>query len=606
MSKLSMRTRWIGLLLIGLSPCRLHAGPTTEGVVFDEVIDSPMYKLPDVPVPPEVPVFPEGARELWLRALQRPEADMKCKAAEAITDAHRRGIKGFEKSIPLLIAVLDEKDQRATVRLAVARALITLDAKEAAESLFRQAQAGSGDLRNLVEPMLAKWDYRPARTTWLERLRDPATPPQNLRLAIQSLAAVREGQAVERLRAMVLTSHTSGPIRLEAARALGSLRTEGLEKDAEQLAADPSPRGLLARLTAATLLHQHRSPDAVRLVQRLIRDTEPSVAAIAAARLIEIDPKLAVPSVEHLLKSSDPNLRSLGVEVLHRVPTREHLRLLSDQTGDVHRGVRIKARRALHELAQDKKWHDPIIQDATRMLKGKQWESLEQAAILLTQLDHKPAAGRLVELLPFEQRLEVSLAAAWGLRKLNVPETLDGVVRQIESRLEKTLISPGADQKKMFQVVASDYIVSQLNQFLGQQKYQKAEPLLRRFVPKPREPSFGPEARAAAIWALGLIHEGKLDDKLASDLEVRFNDINSIPPEDARVCWMCAVALGRMKAEKALTSLRVAFRDKEPSTDPRNNISGWAIERITEGREAMPPAKPIRKPQLEWFLVPDK
>src|SRR5690348_3912408 len=166
MSKLSMRTRWIGLLLIGLSPCHLHAGPTTEGVVFDEVIDSPMYKLPDVPVPPEVKVFPEGARELWLRALQRPEADMKCKAAEAITDAHRRGIKGFEKSIPALIAVLDEKDQRASVRLAAARALVTLEAKEAAESLFRQAQAGTGDLRNLVEPMLAKWDYRPARATW--------------------------------------------------------------------------------------------------------------------------------------------------------------------------------------------------------------------------------------------------------------------------------------------------------------------------------------------------------------------------------------------------------------------------------------------------------
>jgi len=158
---------------------------------YDPVVDSPMYHIPDLPKPPEVYVFPDGLRELWLRALERPEVDMKYKAADAIARAHQMGMKGLEAIVAPLHAALDRPDQHPTVRLALARALIVLEARESASSLFRDAQAGSSDLRELVEPTLARWNYQPVRAVWLERLREPATRQRDLVLAIQGLATVR-------------------------------------------------------------------------------------------------------------------------------------------------------------------------------------------------------------------------------------------------------------------------------------------------------------------------------------------------------------------------------------------------------------------------------
>ncbi len=107
---------------------------------FDAVIDSPMYRDPDIPLPPVKTRFPEGAKALWLRALGRPEVDMKCRAAHAIAEAHRRGVKGMETTIPALVAQLDKADQSPAVLLLVAQALIELDAREAAQaSLLRRA-----------------------------------------------------------------------------------------------------------------------------------------------------------------------------------------------------------------------------------------------------------------------------------------------------------------------------------------------------------------------------------------------------------------------------------------------------------------------------------
>ncbi|HJT78013.1 MAG TPA: hypothetical protein VJ739_12490, partial [Gemmataceae bacterium] len=65
-------------LLVSLSPCLPQAR------AYDAAIDSPMYQDPDVPVPPVVTVFPEKAKDLWLRALARPEVEMQAGAAAAI------------------------------------------------------------------------------------------------------------------------------------------------------------------------------------------------------------------------------------------------------------------------------------------------------------------------------------------------------------------------------------------------------------------------------------------------------------------------------------------------------------------------------------------
>src|SRR5262249_41737888 len=145
------------------------------------------------------------------------------------------------------------------------------------------------------------WDYRPARQVWLNRLREPATPHRSLVLAIRGLAAVGEEEANDRLLEMVLDKRGRGPIRVGAARGLGKRRTEGLEEDAERLAADASPRAIVSRVAAASLLSHHRSQESIRLMQKLALDSEPSVATVAIARLLEIDPDLLVPDLEKLL-----------------------------------------------------------------------------------------------------------------------------------------------------------------------------------------------------------------------------------------------------------------------------------------------------------------
>src|SRR5439155_23845784 len=128
------------------------------------------------------------------------------------------------------------------------------------------ASAGDPDLREIVEPALAKWDHKPARAAWLDRLARPARG-RGLTLAIQSLTTVREASAAPRLRELALSADEPPPVRLEAARALAVLKTAGSEADAEALAADATPAGRANRLLAAILLRQHSGDTAVRLLQ---------------------------------------------------------------------------------------------------------------------------------------------------------------------------------------------------------------------------------------------------------------------------------------------------------------------------------------------------
>jgi HEAT repeat protein len=430
-------------------------------------------------------------------------------------------------------------------------------------------------------------------------LRDPATPPQSLALAIRSLEAVGEGQAAERLREMVLAPRAAGPVRVEAAHALGALRADGLEDDAERLAGDASAHGIPARLAAVALLLRHRGDRAVRLLRRLTGDPESAVVAAAATRLLEIDPALLAPGVADLLASPDARVRSPGVEVLRRRPTGEHVRLLGDRLDDPDPDLRVRARRALEELAGVREFREEVLATTARVLGARPWRGQEQAALLAARLDHKPAAGRLVELLT-SGRPEVFLSAAWALRRLDVPDTLPGVQTYVEAELGRALRHARLPGRSDADDEAIDHQLSQLNQFLGRRKYAPADEVLRRFIPRRAEP--GPESRAAAIWALGRIHEGESVPALAGPLEVRLNDPASVPPEDFRVRWQSAVALGRLKARDALPTLRRFYPSGEPSSDPVANACGWAIAQITG--KPMAAARSVRKMESGWFLYP--
>ena len=566
----------------------------------EDVIDSPMYRDPDPPAARVMTVFPDGLTALWLRALQGPDAELRGRAADAIALAHRQGMKRLGEVVPALLAEVDRADQHPVVRLSVARALVALDAREAAPVLLRQTRSGGSDLRGIVEPALASWDYKPAREKWLERLDEAAPTTRDLVLAVRLLGEVREARAGDRLRRMAVSRQVSVPIRLEAARALGSVRTEGLERDAERLAADPTPRGVVSRLAAAAMLQNHRGDAAVRILKHLTGDPEPAVAALAVAPLIRRDASPAVAQVEKLLTSPDSGLRAAGVEVLFLRPTTGHVCRLGERLDDPDPEVRARARAALRGLAGRTEFREAVLQTAEGVLATRQWQGLEQAAILLTELKDKKAAFRMVELLTFD-RPEVFVTAAWGLRKLAVPETLPSVVAYVEAERGRSLAGKPLPGREQVSLAWIDHQLSQLNQLLGGQKYRPAETVLREYIPR-RKDNAACESRAAAVWSLGLLHEGEPDAALAAALEARLNDTPpSGPWEDSRVRRMAAVALGRMKAKTATASLRKNFETGKPSSDPVNNACGWALGQFGE---VIPPPGMIEKVRQDLFLTP--
>ncbi len=188
-------------------------------VQADEPIDTLMYHSPEFPTPRVVRTYSEKLPGLWLQALDRPEVELRCQAALAIAKAREGGMSGLDGTIPALKRELSRADQQPSVRLAVARALVALDAKDAAPELFKQASSGDDDLCELIDPALARWGYGPAGEAWLQRLDRPPLSGRGMVRAIQALTILKEEKAIPRLRDLVLSAETSAAVRLEAARA---------------------------------------------------------------------------------------------------------------------------------------------------------------------------------------------------------------------------------------------------------------------------------------------------------------------------------------------------------------------------------------------------
>ncbi|MBX9623144.1 MAG: hypothetical protein K2X82_04965, partial [Gemmataceae bacterium] len=182
--------------------------------------------------------------------------------------------------------------------------------------------------------------------------------------------------------------------------------------------------------------------------------------------------------------------------------------------------------------------------------------------------------------------------AAWALRELRVPDTYPAVLAHVEAAA-----GPGAVPTR-----AADRRLTQLVQLLGAARYAPADPFLRGLVPPAANARAGVETRAAACWALGSIHEGRPDAGLVRLFTGRLAANVPFDLEDHRVRRMSGVALGRMRAADAVTSLRTYYYARRPSEDMPNNACGWALNRITG--EPYPAPGVEEQPDANWFLVP--
>lgn len=569
-----------------------------------DVIDSPMYRDPELVPPKVVRTFPAGLADRWRAALDRPEADLQAQAAAAIALAHERGMSGLEATVGPLTRLLESP--APAVRAAAAGALVALDARDAAPALLKLGTTDP-EVRDRVEPALARWDYRPARAVWRERLNDPPPFRRAQVIAMQSLAAVKDEKAADPLRAIVLSDRHAGPHRIEAARALGVIRTTGLEADAEKLTGDSTAHGIPARIAAAWLLRHHSGAAAVKLLQPLARDAEPAVATVALARLVEIDPKLVLPILPTVFASPGADVRALGVEALNKLPSAENAKLLGARLHDPHPGVRERARRGLRAYADRPGLREAVIAEASKALAGNGWRGQEPAAILMGQLGHRPAAARLVELLRSD-RPEPAVAAAWALRVLAVPDTLAGALDHVRIRHGQLKANGPNAGLRGFTPEQLDTQLTQLVQLLGALNYGAADAELRllfpRFLQAGMPPVFnpvGPETRAAAIWALGRLHADDPVADLAGPIEERLTGDPGMGRDDERVRRMAAVTLARLKAKDSLAALRTEAGNG-PTLDVVALACRWAVAQLTG--EPLPAPGVYELPQRDWFLVP--
>jgi HEAT repeat protein len=342
-------------------------------------------------------------------------------------------------------------------------------------------------------------------------------------------------------------------------------------------------------------------------LQSLAKDKEPAVALAALTRLSELDTRHVLPVLAAVMASEGAEVREHGVAAMIRNPSDDHVRSLARALSDPHPDVRAHARRGLRQLAAERR--ELVIAEASRVLGAFEWRGQEQAAILLAQLDHKPASERLVALLT-SNRGEVVVAVAWGLRQLAVSETLPAVLKHVQRRHEE-LLTAGPRLVGGIPAEALDLQLSQLVQFLGQARHKPADAALRALVPRflrgGMPPVFSPvghETRAAAVWALGLLHEGNPEEKLVGVIETRLTGDGAMGRDDPRVRRMAAVSLGRMKAKQSLEALRDYSGGAKPTLDVVTNACRWAVGHLTG--EPVPPPGIYEVLQREWFLSPLK
>jgi HEAT repeat protein len=524
---------------------------------------------------------------LWLEALASSETDFQREAALAIARAHREGLLDCSSAEEALLRTLvRQKDAGTLVQTDTARALIAIGARESAPELQARLNLGVQYAR-VVEPALAEWGEG-MRDIWLQRIRSQAEMRRyELLLAIRCLGQTRETQAQDALAGM-LGKSGDVVLELEAARSLGMIQRTGLEPVVTSLLAESDGR-LQQHMIAVRLLRFHTGQAAIDLLLQLAIDKEPGVAATAIERLVELDPQLVVPIARQSLRRRDARLRELIVSALAHVRTPATVSLLEPILGDAHPRVRRLARTTLLDFSKDAALIEDVLGAGESQLESDDWKALEQSSVLLGQLQHKPVARRLLQLVKQHARPEVCTAAAWALRMVEVPELLPDIFQFVKHDYTRIMDQKGSS-------LSSGAGLVHLLETLGQMEYQPAEAHLRLWIPSGmRDPKPG-DARSAAVWSLGKLHADQEDPALTATLMQRIND----PFEDGEVVRAAIIALGWMKSESAVRRLRPMVL--APVRDGFSLTIAWADNRAT-GRP-MPPMDIQPKNPGDWFLVP--
>ncbi|WP_157606259.1 HEAT repeat domain-containing protein [Schlesneria paludicola] len=552
------------------------------------VPDFLMESNPEFHPPAPVKRFHRDFKSLWLEALQRPEIDLQRMTAETVARAHLHGIPDLIDLAPVLETILTAPSSHPAARYAAARALIVLESRHSASKLFEAGLSHGADLRLLVEPAIARWDFAPAHAVWIRRLESSEALPTDISLAISGLGLTRHAAARPLLMKIIMDPTRRSSIRLEAAQSAGAMVESGLESEARRLSGGRPPSKFIDQLCAIRLLARHSSPDACQLLHNLASDPEASIAAAALKRLNEINPELVLPLAETAMRHADQHVREEGAVAYLRQPTIPHIERLAMLLNDPHPSVRTLVTSNLGELALKPEFDEAVRSAAMNILNGDRWQGQSHAALILGSLQHKPAADRLVALLE-STRPEVMINTAWALRKLaeplSAPQIVDKIRRQTDERKQRSI--RGVDEQ-----------IAHLFEACGVMNVQAAESLMLDYIPKDLTMT---RSRGAAIWALGMLHAGTSNDAICSRLIGRFLENSDKDPEPLLIKRLCVVSIARMNGKDQAPAMRQTISNGTPPT-PLGLATRWAVRELTG--EQLPEPEPESYPEGEWFLEP--
>lgn len=556
-----------------------------------ERLESYMENDPAYIPPDRRAYFPDGLRELWVKALQRPEAEMKVRAADAFSAAYELGFRDLEGVGELLLKQFLESPH-LTVRQASARALAQIDYHEASPEFFAAINSVPFSISQVIEPALAKWENEDATGVWLRRLESENWQIETQVLAIRCLIDAQATQAIPQLEKLLVEKAHHRKLRLATAKALAELQPEKNGQLAEQLYGDGNST-LVERMIAADLLSQTTSKDDLSILHQMANDEITAIGLISLNSIYRIDRNELKTHLESMQASTDVGIRRLAANWHTAQENDASIDVLLSMLNDDNPDLRNTIRRELTKFVKAEKFKDQILTECSSIAQtasdSTHWQAIEQALFIVTAADYKPAALKLPDRLKSE-RAEVSVTSAWALSRLLVPETFPAMVEfAAEMQFERV---------QGFST-AEDETVSHLLQGLGVAKYSEAEEVMRLYVPKQIQLRY--LSRAAAIWSLGLLHENESPADLASAFEERLNDRNSMVPEFPWVRHMCAVSLGRMKCEETLESLQQSATLDGMST-PQGQGANWAVNQITGA--PIPPVPPEVRQYRGWFLEP--
>ena len=560
---------------------------------YDLLMYEPLMDEGPSTLPSEVKIgFAAGLKELWFKALQRPDAELQRMVIDSLAIAQRQGMPGLDEARPRLLELLDEPNQSLDVVRAIAQALIALDARDQAETLAKLSSKHGVSVGQIVEPALAKWKSPVLHDAWLKRVQKASAGQTQMILAMEGLSELSSDQATAPLKKVVLDAGETIQTRLAAAHALGKTHSTGMDEFAKSLVDAPSRPDELNSLLALEVLARHDDANSLELLTKLLSSHSTAVQSRSLDVLFHIDIDLVDRHAERLIDSVDVNVRRWCARAMIGKQDVGRIQMLCSLLNDVNPSLRREVANGLLKLADDPMLRDAVIKHAHDIANQDAWRGCEQAVVVLTKLDHKPSGQRMVELLG-HARGEVQVASAWGLTRLKVKKWLPEMLDHAESVFEGFRAGQLNDD-----MPGASLHIGHLFIAFGDQRYHKAEFLLRKYLPK--DFSLGTESRAAAAWAIGMLHEDDPQADLVRILLERLNDPDEDDPEDPEMQAMCAMSLGRMNAQSALPDLRRA----RTGGGYVRLACDWAIERMTG--ETVPQTKRNATRVDNWFLMPIK